>query len=183
MARHSHTAPEVETPAVTPVELSFPKFGGITVDANTLPAQSIHFLLSYGFKQLLSDSMAGKAKEPVAAEAVVRARLAQIIDGSVGVRVKAERSAKVKTLEQFIQEVAKEKLSAFAKAKGMELPKGDKLKPLLEKIIATDSTITRVAQERFDLVNASFDSEDLFGMLTEAQAPAEAHVEEVTLAE
>jgi hypothetical protein len=160
------------------LEFNAPKveFASGIVQSTDLSPSALAFVLRYGFKQLLSDAMAGKAKEggPEAAKAAAEAKLASILDGTVGVRAASEgRSAKVKTLEDFIAIVAKEKITAQAKAKDMKAPTGDKLKELIARV-SGNASIVADATERFRLHSeaASLDlglSDDDFAM-PEAEA-------------
>jgi hypothetical protein len=165
----------IETPVETPVEtftLSYPRLN-LSVDASTLPESSVQFILNYGFKQLLSDASAGLKKEKgqEAADAAVVSRFESILSGTVGIRVKAERKAKGKTLDYFIAVAAKEKLGAIAASKGMTLPKGDKLASMLGKLAETES-VKAIAMERYQAAQSASDdvSDEFLNELMEGAA-------------
>lgn len=109
---------------------------GHTIEVESLPAKSIEYLLTYGFKQSVADasaSPAAEAKKKGASEAEVQAavdkaratRVEAILAGTVGMRAAGGGNGLTK-LERKVREVGMEYIEALAKKKGISLraPKG-----------------------------------------------------------
>ena len=103
-------------------------------EVEALPPASIAYLLQYGFAQSLQDCIAGRAKavreeggdETAIAQdlaGTLGKRLDAILQGTVGVRQSAESILPGRSA-MFVR-VAKEFLTAIAKAQGKKLPKAD----------------------------------------------------------
>lgn len=167
---------------------------GHTIEVESLPAKSLEYLLTYGFKQAVADASAGPASEAKrkgesedAIQAIVDAarakRVEAILNGTVGIRAASTASGMTR-LERMIRSIGMEALEAMAKAKGLTFraPKGAdeatrealsaKREQLFEKLLVSKradweaEALRRLAAT----VTAVDDADDLFAGLTPADA-------------
>lgn len=135
------------------------------LDANTASAETLAYLLQYGWSQSLQDSIAGRGKmvreelvekakkagsaapdEATIAEAIrqdelgiMQKRMDAIKAGEVGARVGQSRDP----VETEIRRLARKGLAVFAKAAQVKLPHKDKeaMAALLDKFIEQNKTV------------------------------------------
>ena len=153
---------------------------GIALALADIAPEGLAYLLQYGFSKSLQDSVAGKLKvfmdgakddkggwkaEPMSedeARAEINKLLAERADdirtGSVSRRSGGPR---LKGLDWYMREVAKEFLAKFAKDKGKKLPsKAEDLAPILAQYTTkNESKIREEAQRRMDQANAMTDDD------------------------
>lgn len=145
-----------------------------SVDANTLPAKAVHYLLSNGFTQSMTDAAAFTKEQKAkfveegakeghdaetsvanAAKAARDKRFAAILAGEVGVRAVGPRLPQI---DRVMRDIAEEMLRAIAAERQVAMPKGDVLKAALDKILAKHADVIRTkAQARMDESKAMAD--------------------------
>lgn len=164
------------------MELKYERHGQVfSVDPESLKPETIAYLLQYGWAQSLQDSVAGRAKkvrEESAAKEMDSAEIDQAIQddelGTMQKRMDAILSGVVRNgtrgprdvFGSMFAKVAKDLLSAYAKAKGKKLPKAnsDELKVLLEKFTnANREAIETETKRRIEEANAvEVDADGIF---------------------
>lgn len=124
---------------MTKVTYTHATAGELSLETSTLPESAISYLLQYGFSQSLQDSIAGRAKavreellkaDPATSPGVIDAAIADDIQGALLKRLDAIEKGEVATRGSGTPRdpasgIVRELLVAYAKSKGMKLPKAD----------------------------------------------------------
>jgi hypothetical protein len=158
------------------------KFGKHEVMLQDVSPKGLLYLVQYGFKQSMQDSIAGYAKKlaeegkPDDAGPYTEAEIAElvaerqadrfddIVSGEVGTR--AGGGPRLSGIEKIMRDMAKDAIKAAVVAKGVKMPTGDTLAKFIDQYIAKhDATLRPEAQRRLDLTKAGADT-DLLAELT-----------------
>ncbi len=167
------------------------EFKGFTLDVDSLGKEALTYLLTYGFKQSLQDSVAGVRKAALdegkseseadeAVEAAMKARYDAILSGKVAVRAQGPR---LQGLDKFVAEVADELLRAQCAKKGVKWPSGkgsaDVVKGWRERLLASPmaDNVKKEGKKRFDAYMAAQKAELDFDFDLEGDGEAEAEAE------
>ena len=113
------------------------------------------------------DTMRGEYNEEsfglAYAQALRSVRAQRIIDGAMGVRTAG--APRVDTLGKIMRDIAKERISAAARAKAKPMPKGEVLSDLIAKVLAKyESEIREEATRRMESVVHSNEIDELLGL-------------------
>jgi hypothetical protein len=144
----------------------------VEFDTDDMSEKAIRYLMEYGVRQCLNDSIAGLRKElkdEGTDEAEITDQLndaiderwASVLDGTVGTRASGPR---LRGLDAFIRDVAVDEIKANAAKLDMKLPKGEEYTKFRDAYIAKHrERLTPIAQERMDAVTAG--AEDAAALL------------------
>lgn len=141
-------------------------------------SKALAYVIANGFKQSMTDASAmtkeqkakaltdAQAANPgveITLEQAVEAhahtqrtkRFADILAGNVGV---GGGGPKLPQIERVMREIAEEQIRAAVVAKGLQMPKGENLKALVEKRLAVAGDVIRTAaQARIDAAKSAVD--------------------------
>ena len=115
------------------IEQDFPHIGKQSVNTDTLPEESLRYLLTYGLKQSVNDARAAAKADAVLAGALMRKRLDAILAGTVNVRTSGPRDDEQARMER---QVAYDMIVAAAKRQGKAVPTGEALTKLRNEVLA-----------------------------------------------
>lgn len=163
------------------------KFGTHEAMLQDISPKGLLYLVQYGFKQSMQDSIAGYEKKLAdeknedgtakytkdeITQAVIdrqSARFDDILAGEVGTRTGAPR---LSGIEKIMRDVARETIKAAAVAKGMKVPTGETMTKFAEQYVAKHEAKVRAeAQRRLDSQSAVKADDDEFSFLEEAAEP------------
>lgn len=155
-----------------------------TVNTESLSAEAMTYLLNYGLKQSLSDSIAGTPKktreayikeladgdtinESELAERTTEAELARmqkrfddILAGTIGIRTPG--TTRKGGLDAMIERVAAEMIRSAAKTKAIKIESGA-MPGLVEKFLAKPTNAAKAREEaERRIAAAAIDTDDLF---------------------
>lgn len=162
-------------------------FGALGIPEGWAVPKALAYVIMNGFNQSMTDAAAFTKEQK--AEALAKAqetnpeatledvtlamatearqkRFDAILSGTVGFR-SGGGSARLPQIEKVMKDIALERIKAAVVAKGVAMPKGDKLKAFVEQYLAKNGDAVRAeAQTRIDTAKAGvsdMDLEDLLG--------------------
>lgn len=121
----------------------------LELDPAKLPASTISYLLSYGFKQCLADSYAG-AEDQTEAEALLSKKLKALVEGTAQERASPVRDP----FAAMVKTIATELVNRALKKKGVKKVEKDAFAKLVADCIESHKTaIEAEATKRLEAVD------------------------------